>query len=98
MNYIVICNRYLVDFLATVSLRVKDPLWWIRSILGKFLLVLQSKTQTIHLRISASTVLEKRPDIEYSLDELKTLITLCKVIAKTINAVEVANENKNLKK
>jgi len=97
INYIVICDRYLVDFLATASLRVKDPLWWIRSILGKFLLVLQSKTQTIHLRISASTVLERRPNIEYSLDELKTLIALYKVIAKTINAAEVVNENKNLK-
>ena len=92
-----ICDRYLVDFLATVSLRVKDPLWWIRSILGKFLLVLQSKTQTVHLKISASTVLERRPNIEYSLDELKTLIALYKVIAKTINAAEVVNENKNLK-
>ena len=97
INYIVICDRYLVDFLATVSLRVKDPLWWIRSILGKFLLVLQSKTQTVHLKISASTVLERRPDIEYSLDELKTLIALYKVIAKTVKAVEVVNENKNLK-
>jgi len=26
INYIVICDRYLVDFLATVPLRVKDPL------------------------------------------------------------------------
>jgi len=26
MNYIVICDRYLVDFLATVSLRVKGSL------------------------------------------------------------------------
>jgi len=97
INYTVICDRYLVDFLATVSLRIKDPLWWIRSILGKFLLVLQSKTQTVHLKISASTVLKRRPDIEYSLDELKTLIALYKVIAKTVKAVEVVNENKNLK-
>ena len=97
INYIVICDRYLADFLATVSLRVKDPLWWAKSVIGKFLLILQSKVQTVHLKITASTVLERRPDIEYSLDELKTLIALYKVIAKAINAVEVVNENKNLK-
>jgi len=97
INYTVICDRYLADFLATVSLRVRDPLWWAKSIPGKFLLILQSKTQTVHLKISASTVLERRPDIEYSLDELKTLIALYKVIAKTINAAEVVNENKSLK-
>ena len=97
MNYTVICDRYLIDFLATVSLRVKNPLWWAKSILGKFLLALQFKVQTVHLRISASTVLERRPDIEYSINELKTLIALYKVIAKTINAAEVVNENKSLK-
>ena len=76
INYTVICDRYLADFLATVSLRVRDPLWWAKSIPGKFLLTLQSKTQTIHLKISLSTALKRRPDIEYSLNELKTLIAI----------------------
>jgi len=96
INYIVICDRYLADFLATVSLRVRDPLWWAKSIPGKFLLTLQSKTQTIHLKISVSTALKRRPSIEYSLNELKTLIATYRIIAKTINAVEVVNENRNL--
>jgi len=97
INYIVICDRYLADFLATVSLRVGDPLWWAKSIIGKFLLTLQSKTQTIHLKISLSTALKRRPDIEYSLNELKTLIAIYRVIAETVNAVEVVNENRDLK-
>ena len=96
INYTVICDRYLADFLATVSLRVRDPLWWAKSIPGKFLLTLQSKTQTIHLKISVSTALKRRPSIEYSLNELKTLIATYRIIAKTINAVEVVNENRNL--
>ena len=69
INYIVICDRYLADFLATVFLRIRDPLWWAKSIPGKFLLKLQSKTQTIHLKIPASTALKRRPGIEYSLNE-----------------------------
>jgi len=97
MNYIVICDRYLVDFLATVSLRVKDPLWWAKSILGKFLLALQFKVRTVHLKIPVNTVLERRPDVEHSPDELRTLIATYRVIAKTINAVEVVNENRSLK-
>ena len=96
INYIVICDRYLADFLATVSLRIRDPLWWAKSIPGKFLLTLQSKTQTVHLKISVNTVLERKPDVEYSLNELKTLIATYRIIAKTINAVEVVNENRNL--
>ena len=41
--------------------------------------------------------MERRLSIEYSLNELKTLTAMYRVIAKTINAVEVVNENKSLK-
>lgn len=51
---------------------------------------------TIHLRISLNTVLKRRPNIEYNVEELKRIVALYRVIAKYINAYEVVNENKSL--
>ena|GEM_PF-6472501 len=41
--------------------------------------------------------MKRRLSIEYSLNELKTLTAIYRVIAKTVKAVEVVNENKSLK-
>lgn len=32
LGYVIICDRFLIDFLTTVSLRTNDNLWWIRSL------------------------------------------------------------------
>lgn len=43
LGYTVICDRYLIDLLVTVSLRINNPLWWLHSILARHLLALQMK-------------------------------------------------------
>jgi len=94
LGYIVICDRYLVDFLATVSLRTENPLWWAKNPIGKTLLALQRKIPTIHLKITPTTATKRRKDIEYTLKELKTLTTIYNLI--TENSCQILNEE-NLK-
>ena len=98
LGYVIICDRFLIDFLATVSLRTNDNLWWIRSLYSIPLINLQRKVLTIHLRISLNTILKRRPSIEYNVEELKHIVALYRVIARYINAYEVINENKSLSK
>jgi len=95
-GYTIICDRYLIDFLATVSLRISNPLWWLHSILARHLLALQMKEKTIHLNITIETALKRRKDIEYTLKELKTLQLLYKTIAKTVKAYNVKAEQDKL--
>jgi len=97
LNYTVICDRFLVDFITTVLLRLRKPLWAWKSIIGRFLIALHRKIITIHLRISYSTVLKRRPEIEYNPYELKTLMTLYSMISKYVNAYEIINEGSSLK-
>jgi len=94
MGYLVICDRFLIDFLTTVALRIKDALWPWKSIIGKLIMKIQSRIPTIHLRISLPTLLSRKPNIEYTLNELPYLITLYHLIAKYTNAQETPNENK----
>ena len=97
MGYLVICDRFLIDFLVTVSLRSRNILWPWRSIIGKFLLKIQSRNPTIHLYISIPTILQRRPNIEYTHKELLYSVILYHSIAKYVNTYEVRTENKPLK-
>ncbi len=92
LGYTIICDRFLVDFLATVSLRIGDPVWWARSFLGKFLLSLQRRTLIAHLKISLNTALNRRPDIEYELGELRELMAIYKLISENVGAHQFDGE------
>jgi len=81
LGHTVICDRYITDFLATVSLRVGDPLWWRKSLLGRHLLALQSKARVIYLSVPLAVVLERRVDIEYTISELRTLAATYKILS-----------------
>jgi len=93
LGYVVVCDRFIVDFLATVSIRVGELLWWRRSLWGKFLLALQKRFKTVHLMISLETALERRPNVEYSLEELVRLMDLYRVIGREVGAFEIVNED-----
>ena len=93
LGFVVVCDRFLMDFLATVSLRVGDVFWSWKSLWGRFLRSLQRRVLTFHLRVSLKTALRRRPDVEYSLEEFKLLAALYRVLARDINAHEVLNEN-----
>jgi len=92
LGFTVICDRFIMDFLATVSLRVNNPLWPWKSIWGKTLKTLQRKFLTFHLKVTSKTALQRRPNIEYNLNEFKLLTALYKVLAHDINAKEILNE------
>jgi len=92
LGFTVICDRFIMDFLATVSLRVKNPFWPWKSIWGKTLKTLQRKFLIFHLKVTLKTALKRRPDIEYDLEEFKLLTALYRVLTNDINAHEILNE------
>jgi len=89
---------FLVDFITIASLRLQKPIWFWKSIIGRPLIVLQRKFTTLHLRISYSTVLKRRPGpgIEYNSYE-QILKSLYSMISKYVNVYEIMNEGSSLK-
>lgn len=96
LGFVVVCDRFLMDFLATVSLRVGDVFWPWKNLWGKFLRALQRKILCFHLRVSLMTALQRRPDVEYSLNEFRLLTALYRVLARDVGAYEILNENVSL--
>jgi len=86
LGYAVICDRFIPDFLATVSLRVGDELWWARSILGRHLLALQVRQRCALLDAGPRVVLARRPDAEYTRRELEKLIAIYRTVARQVGA------------
>ena len=88
----IICDRYIPDFLATASLRISKPSIPWKSSIGKFLRRLQQKYKTVLLDIEYEIVLKRRPNVEYTEEELKKLIAIYRLLvkeqeAKVINTV-----------
>jgi len=93
----IICDRYIPDFLATASLRIGEPLTPWKSLIGKFLRALQQKCEVTLLDINYRTVLKRRPDIEYTEEELKKLIVIYRVLAREQRAKVVNTATNGVK-
>nr|MDO8044991.1 hypothetical protein [Candidatus Baldrarchaeota archaeon] len=96
LGFTVICDRFIMDFLATVSLRVNNPFWPWKSIWGKSLKALQRKFLTFHLKVTLKTALQRRLDIEYDLKEFKLLTALYRILTNDTNAHEILNEKTSI--
>jgi len=86
LGFAVICDRFIPDFLATVSLRVGDELWWARSLIGRHLLALQGRQRCALLDAEPRVVLARRPDAEYTRGELAKLIAIYRAVARQVGA------------
>ena len=96
LGFTVICDRFIMDFLATVSLRVNNPFWPWKSIWGKSLKALQRRFLTFHLKVTLKTALQRRLDIEYDLKEFKLLTALYRILTNDTNAHEILNEKTSI--
>ena len=85
-GFIVVADRYVIDTIVTISIRIKE-LNFANSFFGRLLLkMIPKETIIIHLDVDLCTVLRRRHDIEYTLEEIENQIMLYRKLAKRLNA------------
>ena len=69
-GYIVVLDRCPIDTIVTVSTRIKNPMF-ANGLTGKLMLSLLPKESIMfHFDANLATILKRRPEIEYSKDEI----------------------------
>ncbi len=96
LGYTVIHDRCLPDFLATVSIRLRDTLWPWKSLPGRIALKLAGKQLIIFLDLDPKTAIKRRRDVEYTMEELSQLTALYRTIAKHLGAKTINTKRSDL--
>jgi thymidylate kinase len=85
----VVADRYVPDTIVTISVRMKQPDFH-RSFIGRLLSSLIPKgTVMVHLDASIDTVINRKPDIEYTRSQIVSQIKMYKLLAKKLSAFTV---------
>ena len=85
-GFTIVSDRYLIDTVVSISMRVRD-LHFVNSFPARLLLtMIPQKACIIHLDVELCAVLMRKPDIEYTCDEIKCQIALFKNLAKMMDA------------
>jgi len=86
LGYVIVSDRCLIDTVITISTRIGDPSF-VNSRTGKILLRLMPKGAiVIHFDVDLNSVLKRKPDIEYTLDEIEFQILLYRLLARATGA------------
>jgi GT2 family glycosyltransferase/thymidylate kinase len=84
LGYKIVCDRYVIDSAVHIALTTKDmnfPDGFLGSLLLK---TIPNNSVIIFLDAELSTVLERRPDVEYSIDEIKNEMRLYKKFKRKV--------------
>lgn len=93
LGYIVISDRCTIDTVVTIATHIHDP-FFIKSRISRILLATIPKGAVIiYLETDIKTMLERKPDIEYSEEEINSQMMLYEVLAKVIDAHRVITSN-----
>jgi len=86
-GFTVVADRYIIDTIVSVSMRTRSP-YFVDSFLGKLLLKMMPKDAVIiYLDVDLCTMLKRRPDIEYTADEIQNQLALYRLLAKKMGAL-----------
>lgn len=89
LGFTIVSDRYLIDSVVSISMRVQD-MFFANTFLGRLLLKMIAKeTIVIHLDVDLYTILDRRPDIEYTIEEVQHQIALYRLLAKKIGAFTI---------
>jgi len=89
LGYKIVLDRYTIDTTISIALRTRNMSFQ-HSFLGRLLVkMIPNDSAVILLNADLSTVLERRPDVEYSLEEIKNEILLYKISARKAKAFSV---------
>jgi len=89
LGYRIVLDRYMIDTITSIALSTKN-MKFADSFLGRLLLKMMPKgSASILLDIDLSTVLERRPDIEYSYDEIRNAIGLYRTLTRKMKSVSL---------
>jgi len=73
---------YLIDTIVSIAMRAKNSLF-VKSFLGKLLLrMIPKEAVIIYLDVDLRTLSKRRPDIEYTADEVQYQIALYRLLAE----------------
>ena len=85
-GYKIVFDRYLIDTIVSISLNTQN-MSFADSFIGRLLLKMMPKEcVVIILDADLSTVLKRRPDIEYSFDEVTNAMKLYRVLGRKMKA------------
>ena len=86
LGYRLVLDRYLADTIVSIVLTTRN-MSFADSSIGRLLLKMMSKDcAVIFLDAGLSTVLRRKPDVEYSNNEIKNEINLYRVLARKVKA------------
>ena len=89
LGYRLVCDRYTIDTIVSVALETRN-MHFTYSLLGALLLkMIPKKSVIIFLDADSSTVLERRPDIEYTINEIESGVILYRSLAKKMKAFSI---------
>ncbi len=89
----IVADRYVVDTVVMISTNVKD-MFFADKFLGRLLLKMIPKGAIIfHMDADFDTLIERRPDIEYTRAEIETQMKLYRMLAVRLNAYTVNTSN-----
>lgn len=87
LGYTVVCDRYVIDSAVSIALTTKD-MSFPDSFIGALLLkAIPEKNALIFLDADLPTVLKRRPDVEYSVDEIKNEMKLYRSFMRKVKAL-----------
>jgi len=86
LGYVIVSDRCVIDTLITISTRIKDP-FFVNGCISKILLRMVPKGAVIiHFDVEIDDVVKRKPDIEYTLAEIKLQILLYNLLARGMGA------------
>jgi len=98
LGYVVICDRYVIDSAVHIALTTHD-MNFPDSFLGALLLkTIPKKCALIFLDADLSTVLKRRPDVEYSIDEIKNEMKLYRSFMRKVKTLSFDSATQSAEK
>lgn len=98
LGYRVICDRYVIDSTVSIALNTRD-MNFPDSFLGALLLkAMPKKCALIFLDADLSTVLKRRRDVEYSIDEIKNEMKLYRALIRKVKTFSFNSATQSVEK
>lgn len=97
LGFFLVADRYVVDTVVTISIRLKEKDFY-NTFIGRVLLkMIPDATAIVLLDIGVDTVLKRRYDVEYTFEEILDQIALYRKLAKSLGALIINSEKLDAK-
>lgn len=91
-GFTIIADRYVIDTVVTISIRIKK-INFFQTFLGRLLLkMIPAGAMIVMLDIETSSVLKRKYDVEYTYNEIKNQIVLYRKLSKMLGALVIDAE------